>query len=175
MAALVVGVVAAKADAVTRIPHRCKAEPASKLCAIHFHHKRVNRYRGKMGLSKIAYHWIAESHPARRIRILTYWTNAQEHAAARYRAWVVSPMTWYNSSGAACVHSKEGSWTSNTGNGYYGGFQYDPGTWSAAHGTQYAPRADLASPLQQIIVTMHKVKDQGWGAWPNTARECGLL
>lgn len=43
-------------------------------------------------------------------------------------------------------------WAANTGNGYYGGLQFSQGTWDAAGGRQYAPRADLATPDQQISV-----------------------
>jgi Transglycosylase-like domain len=45
-----------------------------------------------------------------------------------------------------------GNWSTNTGNGYYGGLQFDYGTWLEAGGARYAPRADLASREQQIAV-----------------------
>lgn len=45
-----------------------------------------------------------------------------------------------------------GNWSINTGNGYYGGLQFSQGTWEARGGTQYAPRADLATREQQIAV-----------------------
>ena len=38
-----------------------------------------------------------------------------------------------------------GNWAINTGNGYYGGLQFDSGTWLANGGGKYAARADLAS------------------------------
>ena len=44
------------------------------------------------------------------------------------------------------------NWSINTGNGYYGGLQFDIGTWLANGGGQYAPRADLATREQQIAV-----------------------
>ena len=37
--------VASAAAHVTRIPHRCKPVPASRLCAIHWHHDRTNQFR----------------------------------------------------------------------------------------------------------------------------------
>ena len=40
----------------------------------------------------------------------------------------------------------------NTGNGYYGGLQFDYGTWLSNGGGAYAPRADLATREQQIAV-----------------------
>jgi len=45
-----------------------------------------------------------------------------------------------------------GRWDVNTGNGYYGGLQFSQATLVAAGGLRYAPRADLASPAQQIAV-----------------------
>ncbi|WP_305058963.1 resuscitation-promoting factor [Actinomycetospora soli] len=60
-----------------------------------------------------------------------------------------------------------GDWNINTGNGYYGGLQFDRQTWNAYGGGQYAPRADLASREEQIAVA-EKVRDArgGYGAWP---------
>src|ERR671916_262267 len=45
-----------------------------------------------------------------------------------------------------------GDWSINTGNGYYGGLQFSQSTWEGFGGTQYAPRADLASREQQIAI-----------------------
>lgn len=136
-----------------------------------------------MGLSKIAYRWIAESHPARRIQILTYWTRTQRHAAKKYHRWRRARIiaahntpwsaSWYN--GAICVHEHEGAWNSNTGNGYYGGMQFDSASWLANGGGSYASRADLASPHDQLLVAYHYWQSSGWNPWPNTARMCGLL
>ena len=61
-----------------------------------------------------------------------------------------------------------GNWQANTGNGYYGGLQFLPSTWNAYGGQQYAPRADLATPQQQITVAENTLAGQGPGAWPNT-------
>ena len=38
-----------------------------------------------------------------------------------------------------------GNWAINTGNGYQGGLQFAPGTWSANGGGEYAPAAHLAT------------------------------
>ena len=48
---------------------------------------------------------------------------------------------------AQCESS--GDWSINTGNGYYGGLQFSQSTWEAYGGTQYAPRADLATPCNR--------------------------
>jgi LysM repeat protein len=69
---------------------------------------------------------------------------------------------------AQCESS--GNWSINTGNGYYGGLQFSPSTWSAYGGNAYASRADLASPAQQIAVAERVLGGQGAGAWPTCGR-----
>ena len=59
-----------------------------------------------------------------------------------------------------------GNWSTNTGNGFYGGLQFTAGTWNGYGGQQYASRADLASPAQQIAVAERVLGGQGRGAWP---------
>jgi Transglycosylase-like domain/LysM domain len=59
-----------------------------------------------------------------------------------------------------------GNWSINTGNGYYGGLQFSASTWNAYGGGQYASRADLASPAEQIAVAEKVLVGQGIGAWP---------
>ncbi|AER48393.1 tail length tape measure protein [Mycobacterium phage Babsiella] len=61
-----------------------------------------------------------------------------------------------------------GNWHINTGNGYYGGLQFKQSSWEAAGGTNYAPRADLATPYQQALVAENLLAQQGPGAWPQT-------
>ncbi|TDW15716.1 resuscitation-promoting factor [Kribbella kalugense] len=66
---------------------------------------------------------------------------------------------------AACESG--GNWASNTGNGYYGGLQFDHGTWAAYGGTAYANNANGASKAQQISIAEKVKADRGgYGAWP---------
>jgi uncharacterized protein YabE (DUF348 family) len=62
-----------------------------------------------------------------------------------------------------------GNWHANTGNGYYGGLQFNLGTWRAYGGPS---RPDLVSREQQIAIA-EKVRaaSGGYGAWP----VCGKL
>ncbi|NNG83780.1 LysM peptidoglycan-binding domain-containing protein [Streptomyces cacaoi] len=64
---------------------------------------------------------------------------------------------------AQCESS--GNWSANTGNGYYGGLQFNQSSWAAAGGTKYAPRADQATKDQQIAVAEKLLAMQGPGAW----------
>jgi resuscitation-promoting factor RpfA len=57
-------------------------------------------------------------------------------------------------------------WAMNTGNGYQGGLQFTPATWSAYGGVEYASEAQLATKEQQIAVAERVLAHQGRGAWP---------
>lgn len=59
-----------------------------------------------------------------------------------------------------------GNWGINTGNGFYGGVQFDQNTWERNGGLRYAPRADLATREEQIAIATVTQQRQGWGAWP---------
>ncbi|GAB4010223.1 transglycosylase family protein [Nocardioides ultimimeridianus] len=64
---------------------------------------------------------------------------------------------------AACESG--GNWSINTGNGYYGGLQFDSGTWLGAGGGDFAPRADLASREEQITVANRIYATRGLSPW----------
>ncbi|MFJ3977830.1 transglycosylase family protein [Streptomyces sp. NPDC090021] len=73
---------------------------------------------------------------------------------------------------AECESGK--NWSINTGNGYHGGLQFSPATWTAHGGTEYAPTADLATKEQQIAVAEKVLANQGPGAWPTCGAKAGL-
>jgi uncharacterized protein YabE (DUF348 family) len=66
-----------------------------------------------------------------------------------------------------------GNWAINTGNGYYGGVQFDQSTWERNGGTRFAPRADMATREEQIAVAEVTRARQGWGAWPMCSGRAG--
>ncbi len=68
-----------------------------------------------------------------------------------------------------------GNWATNSGNGYYGGLQFDAGTWRAYGGIAYAPLPHQAGREEQIAIAS-KVRDDrgGYGAWPACSRKLGL-
>jgi uncharacterized protein YabE (DUF348 family) len=63
-----------------------------------------------------------------------------------------------------------GNWHINTGNGYYGGLQFDSGTWLSNGGGAYASRADLATREQQIAVADRIYASRGSSPWPVCGR-----
>lgn len=69
---------------------------------------------------------------------------------------------------AACESGN--NWAINTGNGYFGGVQFDQNTWERHGGLRYAQRADLATREEQIAIAEVTRAHQGWGAWPVCGR-----
>lgn len=67
-----------------------------------------------------------------------------------------------------------GNWAINTGNGFYGGVQFDLNTWERSGGLRYAPRADLATREEQITIAEVTRARQGWGAWPTCSGRLGV-
>lgn len=67
---------------------------------------------------------------------------------------------------AQCESS--GNWSTNTGNGFYGGLQFLPSTWKENGGLGSPERA---SREEQIRVAERVLRTQGIGAWP----VCGAL
>ena len=59
-----------------------------------------------------------------------------------------------------------GNWHINTGNGFYGGLQFDLSTWKSNGGDQYASRPDLATREQQISVATSLYDKRGSSPWP---------
>jgi len=63
-----------------------------------------------------------------------------------------------------------GNWSTNTGNGFYGGLQFTQSTWRAYGGTGSPQNA---SREQQIAVAERVLQGQGIGAWPVCGKKSG--
>ncbi|SDO38456.1 Uncharacterized conserved protein YabE, contains G5 and tandem DUF348 domains [Klenkia soli] len=63
-----------------------------------------------------------------------------------------------------------GNWAINTGNGYYGGLQYNISTWNAYGGAEFASRPDLATREQQIAVGERTYAARGASPWPSCGK-----
>ena len=58
-----------------------------------------------------------------------------------------------------------GNYSINTGNGYYGAWQFDYSSWHANGGGQFAEYPHQASKAQQDYVAWTYWKRSGWGPW----------
>ena len=71
----------------------------------------------------------------------------------------------------ARLRSCEGSYTSNTGNGYYGAYQYDVSTWGGFKGYSVASEAPASVQDEKAWLTY---KARGWQPWPSCRISQGL-
>ena len=102
--------------------------------------------------------------------LLRLWKNRA--LAARARA--LRPP---NREGWLCIHRYEGAWNANTGNGFYGGLQMDVG-FQRKYGSWLVRTKGLAhrwTAIEQMWVAERGRRVQGWYAWPNASRICGLI
>ncbi|MGP9617257.1 transglycosylase family protein [Arthrobacter sp. AOP36-A1-22] len=67
-----------------------------------------------------------------------------------------------------------GNWSINTGNGYYGGLQFNRNSWIGAGGGKYAALPHQATPSQQVAVAEKLRANGGWGHWPACSSKLGL-
>lgn len=98
--------------------------------------------------------WAAFRQEARQVRLYLYHLAVAQHRRALVSRW----------SGVAHCESG-GNWASATGNGYYGGLQFNMGTW-AAYGGQGMPHQRPAW-YQATIADRVRTQGQGLGAWPH--------
>jgi hypothetical protein len=77
-----------------------------------------------------------------------------------------------------CIHHFEAAWTSNTGNGYYGGLQMDL-AFQRLYGADFLGRFGTAEnwPVWAQLQAAGRAyaAGRGFAPWPNTARACGLV
>ena len=99
-------------------------------------------------------------------------------AVSRHATRLMSVGTPSLRSAFMCIHRYEGAWNANTGNGYYGGLQMDL-RFMERYGSGFLARwgtADHWPPWAQLEVSVRAyLAGRGFGPWPNTAADCGLL
>jgi hypothetical protein len=73
----------------------------------------------------------------------------------------------------ACIRRYEsgGDYRANTGNGYFGAYQFALGSWRSVGGSGLPSDASPAEQDRRAEVLLAR---QGWGAWPVSSRKCGL-
>ena len=139
-----------------------------------FYGRSIARWRFQLGArsSRLA----AQPRPGTHCRHVRRHAIRARLRSARLR---IAFRDWYREAYERweCIHHYEGSWSANTGNGYYGGLQMD---WSfmRAYGSEYLARWGHAGgwPVWAQLRTAERARAvRGYWPWPTTARWCGLL
>jgi uncharacterized protein YabE (DUF348 family) len=123
---------------------------------------------GHTGAKKITYRVVyVDGKRSRSVRLNSHVVRPVqaeiERVGTKHRPVIVS--NGLNWAGVAQCESG-GDWHINTGNGFYGGLQFDYSTWLAYGGGAYASRADLASESEQIAVATRLYDARGSSPWP---------
>lgn len=73
----------------------------------------------------------------------------------------------------ACIrqHESGGNYATNTGNGYYGAYQFSLPTWRALGGLGLPSNAP---PAVQDAMAQKLQAMAGWNQWPQTSKMCGV-
>jgi hypothetical protein len=66
---------------------------------------------------------------------------------------------------ARCIHVKEGSWTANTGNGYFGGMQFAKQTWIRVGGKPDPAFAHPGDPAYPFRASSQEQLYRAWLLW----------
>jgi hypothetical protein len=64
-----------------------------------------------------------------------------------------------------------GNYAIATGNGYYGAYQFDAGTWNSLG---FGGLPNQAAPWIQDMAVIKLWQQRGWGPWPGCAASLGL-
>ena len=103
-------------------------------------------------------------------------------------AWPASAAEWSPSqtwlAEAKCVHVKEGPWAANTGNGYFGGFQFAAKTWRRVGGRtdpafhhpgdpEYPFAASAAEQLYRAWL-LWRHDGGSWRSWGAVGAACSI-
>ena len=64
-----------------------------------------------------------------------------------------------------------GNWAINTGNGFYGAYQFDLGTWQSLG---YSGYPNQAAPFVQDAAATTLHAERGWAPWPGCSAKLGL-
>jgi transglycosylase-like protein len=106
--------------------------------------------------------------------------------AALLLAWPASAAEWSPSpewlAQAKCVHLKEGPWAANTGNGFFGGFQFKAQTWKRVGGKpdpafkhpgdpEYPFHASTGEQLYRAWVLWRR-DGRTWRSWGGVGASC---
>jgi hypothetical protein len=89
--------------------------------------------------------------------------RARAAAANPYAASEAWASSWQAQSVIRCESG--GNYSINTGNGYYGAWQFDYRTWLGNGGGQFAPYAHMATPAQQNYIAYRTWQARGWQPW----------
>ena len=153
------------------IPFATKSTPDDTL----YKGETVVERAGQNGARKVTYRVIFKNGKFKRRQVVTS-TVLRKPVPALVRVGTKEPVA--NFAGGNTVWDalarceSGGNWAINTGNGYYGGLQFNASTWHAYGGTGLPHQHSREEQIR--VATRLRDARGGYGAWPACARSLGL-
>ena len=169
--------------AITRLERRLSLHlPAPAPLRASLHRRIVTERRLALRLRRIYPGHVPRSYLRVRVTraasLLRLWQSRDAVAALAVARHGHGPLPAALVRAFSCIHAYEGSWTANTGNGYYGGLQMDA-SFERRYGGDFVRRwgtADNWPVWAQLQAAVRAYRSgRGFWPWPNTARLCGLI
>lgn len=132
----------------------------------------VVRWQDQVALAELA-HAATEEQLARAYQAFQAAAAAQHAAAASAATPAISASAPASGGAWAALRQCEsgGNYAENTGNGYYGAYQFSLGTWESLG---YSGLPSSASPAEQDAAAQALQARSGWGQWPVCSQKLGL-
>lgn len=105
------------------------------------------------------------------------WSAAVRHSRRKsisiHSVVETSASLWAKGYGASCIrqHESGNNYSEDTGNGYWGAYQFVLSTWQSLG---FAGLPSDAPPAVQDEAAYKLYMEQGWAPWPAISAECGL-
>lgn len=119
--------------------------------------------------------WFAALAALHSLLVPHHHKPVKRHVAAVRHAVPLTDATSVHTRDWDCLRWHEsgssGGYTADTGNGYYGAYQFAPTTW---WGLGYSGYANQAPPWEQDQAALRLYNKDGWAPWPESAAKCGL-
>ncbi|WP_370618027.1 ubiquitin-like domain-containing protein [Mumia qirimensis] len=133
--------------------------------------------KGKPGTAKVTYEIVRADGKVRSRKVVK--TVVVTPATAQIERHGTKPSTPSIDAGDGSVWDRlakcesGGNWSINTGNGYYGGLQFNLGTWRAYGGQGY-PHENSREQQIAVATKLRDANGGSYGSWPHCAAQLGL-
>lgn len=141
----------------------------SKVSTTTTHRESLTRFQAER--ANLAFNWRRTDYLKRQRRI-SEQTKRINRSAPKPVHGIHRPASgdvWYNLFGCETGYTYNAQ--INTGNGYYGAFQFDLTTWESVGGTGY-PHEHSYEHQRELAIKLHARR--GWSPWPKCSRVLGL-
>src|SRR5204862_7323512 len=104
----------------------------------------------------VCYEWCVRPALLAALAVLVLATTASAASWQPSSTWLAQ---------ARCIHLKEGPWSANTGNGYFGGMQFSAQTWKRVGGRTHPAFSHPGDAAFPFTVSATEQLRRAWTLW----------